>query len=184
MARIIGRTEFTGENFVIIPNSDSLDLDKWSIVVKFQLGKLDNGCFIFDKRNGQWHRNYCFGYITPEWFKHHPTDMTVGCYFFVDVGDGSQVQDEFTNGVGVTVPFVNPRVSYEACMKYDGKVLSLSVDYTGVVEFNSRELNLGSVKGNGNLVIGSMGEPHLEAFPQYGLGRFTGVIESLDISEL
>ena len=184
MAEVIGRTEFSGKNLVVIPNSDSLNLDKWKIEIKFQLGKLDNGCFIFDKRNGQWHRNYCFGYITPEWFKHHTTDISAGCYFFVDVGDGSQVEDEFTNGVGVSLSFVSPGIFYEARMVYDGKSLSLSVKCIAIIQSNERKLSLGSVKGNGNLVIGSMGEPHLEAFPQYGLGRFTGVIESLNISEL
>ena len=183
MWKLDGVTKCDLSRDTVILNSDLLNLDYWKIEIKFRLGDTGNGCFIFDKRNGQWHRNYCFGFMTPEWFNHHDSSRAPGYYFFVDVGDGTRVEHEFTNGIGVPVSDIRLSSTYTAKMSYNGKCLYLGVSVgDGDITFGSRSLDhLGSVKGGGNLVVGSMGEPYLDAFPQYGLGKFVGVVYSLKI---
>ena len=184
MWKLSGKVKCDLSRHLVIPNSDLLNLDSWKIEIEFRLADPSNGCFIFDKRNGQWHRNYCFGFMTPEWFKHHDSDVVAGYYFFVDVGDGTRVEHEFTNGVGVSVPDIHLSSTCTAKMSYDGEHLDLEVVTGDDVRSDGRKLgHLCSVKGGGNLVVGSMGEPYLDAFPQYGLGKFVGVIYSLEISE-
>jgi len=166
---------------VTIKNSEKINLQNWFFEIEFSLNDINKGCFIFDKRNGQWHRNYCFGYITEEWFKHHPTDIVPGKYIFVDVGDGSKIEHELNNGVGLKVDFKSNEF-YRVWGEYSNNVLSLGLyrDHLGATKI----CFLNNIKGDGNLVIGSMGEPYTDAFEQYGLGRFFGTIKSFKLYSL
>lgn len=164
---------------ITIQNSDKINLQNWRFEIEFSIENVDKGCFIFDKRNGQWHRNYCFGYITEEWFKHHPCDYKVGKYLFVDIGDGRRIDHELNNGIGIKIDLDGDSFYYVVC-EYNGNDLSINIDSVGC----SKPLKMKNVKGNGNLVIGSMGEPHTSAFEQYGLGRFSGDINFLRFYDL
>ena len=165
--------EFYGGNHVVVPNSDAINLAVWKFEIEFSFWDVDKGCFIFDKRNGQWHRNYCFGFITPLWFQHHPTDLTPGKYLFVDVGDGSPIVHELTNGLAIPAELI-PDITYNAVGIYSGGILSLSLS-SSPVEYN-RSTPLGDVRGGGPLILGSAGNPYQNAWPEYGLGPFNGKI--------
>jgi len=170
--------EFDG-GFVQVENSDELNLLKWRFEIEFSLNSLD-GCFIFDKRNGQWNRNYCFGFISEVWFNHHPAPVKPGKYFFVDIGDGRRIETELDNGIAISTDVEIGKLIVVSG-SYDG--ISLAIEQRGG-KINSKEIVMNDTRGDGPLIIGSMGAPHTAAFPQYGLGMFKGSIKSFKLWSL
>lgn len=168
---------FEGNTHVSFANNDYINLSKWKFEIEFSLSDVSNGCFIFDKRNGQWHRNYCFGFITPTWFEHHATNKQVGSYLFVDVGDGRRVEHELTNGLAIPAELVTG-VVYDVVATYSNDALSMSLNASDH-SYNRTTPHLGDVRGNGPLIIGGAGDPYQSVWPEYGLGPFKGSIESL-----
>jgi|GEM_PF-3033820 len=173
--------EFNGQGYVEVLNCDEINLDKWEIHIEFSITNNKKSCFIFDKRNDLGHRNYCFGYITPDWFQYHLTNISLGYYFFVEVG--KDVENGFgpVDGICIPIDCPQPDISYAMNMGYDGK--ELFVDFMKG-RFRKERISLGEIKGDGPLHIGTVGAPFHLAYPDDGIWPFEGKIKSIKIYSL
>lgn len=185
---------FNGHSFAKI-DSPMLGQDTFTIRCNFFIYRLDRTQYIFDKRHGQWHRNYCFVYFHAR-SEHLRKEMFGTPWLLFDIGDGSRMSDDFDNGIAMPIHGIenlydgdeenirNRSLYIEIIVHYDGWELGLLVCASNKegAHYDSRIIPFGnSIKGNGPLIIGSAGVPHTRLWPVFGTSFFYGAIKTFEI---
>ena len=170
---------FNGHSFMRILNNDAINLPQFTLSVSVGLYNLDKSQYIIDKRNGQWHRNYCMLYASQN-FPHLRDGMDVSSWFLADIGDGKWMEDDFHNGVFFSSSGLPVLFQCELTVTFDG---SLLVFWWGdrVAGFRQKD-NLGDITGSGDLVVGDAGFPH--SFDQWPVGNSHTLYGKVDKIEI
>jgi len=170
---------FNGHSFIRIYNSDFINLDIFIIKIRFYTCNNNRTQYIFDKRNSQWHRNYCLLYIADD-FPHLREGMENNKWLLFDIGDGREMTDDFDNGIYFKiVEVINNGKWINAEIIYDGKNL---VSLVNDKVMATKEVKFDDIKGNGDIIIGDASWPHtFDSWPINDTHPFFGLIDYIEI---
>jgi hypothetical protein len=155
-----------GLDYVVVPNSDSINTNTFTISFWASLSDLDRHHVFLHKRNGQWHSNYQVSYYAESSAPGVPLDD----YLYVGIGDKSPAPTSYSYAAYAAVNLVEGQL-YHVAATYDLSVLRL---YLNGEEIATKDLSMTNTTGDGDLYIG--------AHPYHGaLYATDGVIDEVRI---
>jgi Concanavalin A-like lectin/glucanases superfamily/Thrombospondin type 3 repeat len=155
-------------NYIRVPNSSSINVNKFTLSAWVSLHDLETSTTILDKRNGQWWRNFALNYYCASdvQLPDPPLD-----HLAVIIGNGDFAPTSFSNAAYAPVKLVLDTFFHLAAT-YDQTTLCL---YLNGSLIGTKLITMPNIIGNGDLYIGAHGDA-----PSYP-GRLDGVLDEVRI---